>query len=476
MDDELPVLDPAADEKEVSHSLSSRALLNILSVGVAAVVLLVSAPWWLGAVHSTWSNLFPPPPYQGPLFYGLDTTGHVLGLRLSDGEVQWQSDVADGTAPLVSGAMIVTYDVVRHRAIGLAARTGKRIWQSAPDTRITDGGLIGITGATVWLDQLTADNTESVVALAVNTGQITGHIAYHSPGQFSGFLQDQHLITVQTQGTAVHVIAYATDALRQQWDAVLPADILNADGIPDLNCFAAARAIVCAVVSASYAGTHMSYGLDAADGHMLWQVRSQGQEIAVTADMLFTEDHFSPSDGESVTMHAYALATGQLRWQHTYFGDSLVLANSAQALPQSFAGGVLLVLTPPGVIGVAPATGAIMWSWAEPHTPTIPTSPLWSNTFADNGTLFVTLHDVVYALDPATGHFIWEILPVSLNATDHTVAHLRQCQFGQATLICTMGATVLALDPATGKVRWLSPQNLSAIQVAISPSHKQAKV
>jgi outer membrane protein assembly factor BamB len=456
------------------RGLSSRALLNIVSLGVVVILLGVSARWWLGPAQAAWERVFPPPPYTGPEVYGYNAGGALEAVRLSDGGAQWKLPMAFPELTMQADGILVAGSLQSGVMQGIAAHSGKRLWQMSFPQAVAPQGFasfIGATDATAWTDGVgwlamgarvdDSTKTATIYAFALQTGRMLWQMAYASSGYTIPVLHNHALIIERVAQGVDHVIAYDLRTKRQMWDTPL------ATAAPGTGyCQPATSTMVCSWQATD--GAPMIAALDYLSGQTQWQITAAGDIVAVSGATLYTAENVAGPDGSQVTLRVYTIATGALRWRQSYTGNSFTYRGLAPVAPDHLPGDAFIVQAPDRYLGVDSATGATRWTWQpQQNTSGGAPAPNWNVNADDRDLVFVGAHDDIYALDAGTDHVRWHTRLIPKSAPGIVgVAHIRTCLYNHATLFCPGDHVFFALAAPNGNVRWQLPYDFSFLGIA----------
>jgi outer membrane protein assembly factor BamB len=432
------------ESTEGRKSLSSRALINALTLATVLALLVASVPLWIGSVGQAWAHLFPPPAYTGTLLF-TEAGSQLTALRTTDGGVQWSlsMDLQNSNVFRYNDALyvaqytenqILTIEAIR-------ARDGHVLWQSRRQGYNVPE-VIGIRGAYLYaLYEDGPTGKEMLIALDVHTGQLRWATAEMTSAEV--FLADNNLILCQYDISADGQTAlYGLTALdgstgKQHWGYTL--SLKQSDQSSGYACGTTATQ---AVIVLDPGATGALYAYNVQTGTLSWHTQVGPSVEIFDQHMVYLttwtgSGSISSNTATGDSLRALRADDGGVLW--TIPGQYFPPQQESLTFPD-----ILLAHTPNGLAGLDPKTGMVRWTWTPAAA-----SASDGNFFSGSGNvLFYNDQTGIYAFDARSGKMLWQRSTQS--ALSSTATQYQR-------LYISAQQHILALNANDGRLRWQTP-------------------
>lgn len=447
---------PSDAPTNIGLARRSRIGLTVVLLGLVLAVVVALAPRWSGPVRQAWAQAFPPPPYHGPLVYGVNLIGALVALRASDGSIQWIEKQSSGNSTLfIQNKILLTNGVVNHveGIVALRASDGYTLWSLPNPAGYSQPYLIALVGTQVFVWYPSGDGSQSSLLEAVDwqQGRVQWTMPINGLPQLISAAGNNNLVmcmaaTGSQTGQALQLRGVDAPTGKLLWQI---SPILQNPGPNDsLFCDVGQGHLY---LEKYQGGTNSLTAYQALDGTPLWQRKVSGFVATMDATSLYFTDWFIDQPFTTprtlTAINASDGSDGSQRWQ--LLGQFTALFY-ADLLPTS--SNIIVMRTPQGIAGIDSRSGVIAW---QMHSPT----DLLQSYQAVHGagdTLFYANADTLFALNQTTGSVFWQRqIPISPNGVQLVYAN-------QQLYLLIANRSLQALDPATGHTLWQTT-NINAL-------------
>jgi outer membrane protein assembly factor BamB len=412
---------------------------------IVGALLISTAPVWLTAVQREKDQLFPPPPYTGPVLAMTEQNESTLwGINYNTGQTVWSfKPISSQSQPILVGKTIVA--ISGDSLVGIALQSGKRVWQ-IQHAYIDNPPVLSLGNAQqiiAWYPTA-SDQTHSVYqAIDGQTGQVKWR--YQSDGADYPMLPNngkaQYFCTIDPvtdQEVKAQALALDDATGKTLWTTRTVQSGTKTQGG---SCFVTAKQIF---IDLHGATADDVWAFSLADGQPLWN-RTIPNSIAFDEDRLYaTNWYFDQPQTTPPQFTAYDAATGKQLWQ---ISEQLQILAFQPTTSED--NGILGAKTPNGIAGVDITTGTVRWRFDAQEQGGNPIT-YWLGVFDGGNTIFYYNQRSLYAIDSATGAVRWQ----------HTLAQVGQenpvvnLLYRDKRVYLTIPHALHVYDATTGKQLW----------------------
>ena len=426
----------------------TRLGISLATVVLLVVVLVTAHSWWLPPAQNAWMRIFPPPPYTGTLTYA-HTGARLFGVRAADGGIQWTANVSNSdTNSIVHGDTIITASTNASMIVALRAADGHTIWQTATPA--------GYTRPLLWQDAQQiylwyspdAGPTKPLYeALDPRDGHVRWSITINGYPFYSQQSSNDTLPFCVKEvnpadGTSNNlIIAVDRKNGKERWRSsplVTPSE-------QSTSC----RVTGATVISdwEQPGGSQMT-AYDLQSGAQRWQIAYRGRLANIDQNAVYTTTWYidqQPSAADTDTLTAWRATDGQRLWQTSGSLNTFVYSPVAHAS--------LLTITPTGLAGIDPLSGAILWQ----RTHSTNDIMKLSIQYGAGDVIYFADREAIYALHSITGTIMWQkTLPASLQQ-----GLIVQLYADHGSVYGLSQLALTAFDGANGHILWNNTQSFS---------------
>ena len=436
--------------EDIAQSGLSKQLRRLITGLMVLLLVSVSAPWWFSVARNEWTRIFPPPPYTGSLIF-IQSGLQIKALRTSDGQTQWIDSGIIASPPLVVVSDMVVYsDGVS--IIAVHTTDGSAAWHTpVPQGDYSTPLLQGDTSHLyLWLPSSNDTSQSLFESLDPHSGKVNWR--YSGNGRLTSLGQPADMqtlvycdITADANASSLTIAASVLDSATGvvRWMSS-PA---QSSPTQPLDCLPTDHQVLLAQFRDLTTDLTV---FDRMSSAHLWEHELPGIVTTNDATTLYmTTWLLSMSPTAQHLLTAYDLTTGQQRWQ--MIGDYTALLFDTT----SFARDIIMMKTPTGLAGIDARQGTLIWQLQPPGDEL----QQWTALRGDGDVIFYQDLTTITAIHATTGTVLWRF-PLPQNGQQSSD---NQLFFGHHRLFVSERNKLIAIDPASGHVVWQDMANFEQV-------------